>query len=137
MIDKVISAYLNSQHKYDIACNTLFRTYPKGLETEVLPYKVLKQIHEEAREPIYREHVTNYIYDHPDKYQILNVKNDMDVSVHRWTIDYPEDFILVEKIIKEIFPAKRDFSLHDVLNVFQRNQEWIHINQNIKSEKKP
>ena len=41
IIDKVVSHYLNHREKLDYASNTLERTYPRGLDTEVFSYNAL------------------------------------------------------------------------------------------------
>lgn len=134
VIDKVVNAYLESLEYYDFACNTLVRTYPKGLDTEVMTFKLLKQIHEEAKEIFYREHVTNYIYHHPEKFKILNIQNDFDASVHQWTLDTEEDFLLIQKIIQELYPNNKHFSFLDVLEILEKNPDWNLINKHVASQ---
>ncbi len=135
VIDKVVNHYLAHQNEYDYVSNTLTRTYPRGLDTEVIPYQVLKQVYEEASEQPCREHVTAYIYSNPQKFKLGNVSNNANESKHRWTIDTEEDFRLIEKIIQELYPQKKDFSLDDVLHVLQEKAEWYHINQHIEQKK--
>lgn len=137
VIDKVVSCYLEHQNEYDYVSNTLIRTYPRGLDTEVISYRILKQIYKEANEQIYREHVTTYLYNNYEKFKLLNVQNDFNESKHRWTVDTKEDFYLIEKIIQELYPKNNNFSINDVLNLLQENPEWYYINQHAKQKKFP
>ena len=43
-----------------------------------------------------REHVTPYIYNNK-KFKIKNFSSVKDLSYHRWTIDYKEDYLFAKK----------------------------------------
>jgi spore coat polysaccharide biosynthesis protein SpsF len=135
VIDQVVGYYLENQDQYDYVSNTLTRTYPRGLDTEVFPYEVLKRVHEEAKELTYREHVTAYIYYHPDQFRLCNVPNEKDESRHRWTVDTVEDFFLVKNILEKLYPTNSLFTLEDVIQVLQDKPEWIKINAHIEQKK--
>ena len=83
VIDKVISEHLGSDNDY--TSNTIKPTYPLGLNVEVLNYDVLEKAHREAKQDDEREHVTPYIWRHPEKFKIRNVANETDYSSIRWT----------------------------------------------------
>ncbi|WP_410981719.1 cytidylyltransferase domain-containing protein [Bacillus cereus] len=135
IIDKIVSCYLEQQNIYDYISNTLTRTYPRGLDTEVMPYRILKRTHEEANEPSYREHVTAYIYNNPGKFKLLNVQHDLDESKHRWTVDTKEDFILIKKIITKLYPVNNQFSFSDILNLLKQEPDLFYINSHIEQKK--
>ena len=135
VIDKVVEHYLEDKDRYDYVSNTLTRTYPRGLDTEVMSYEVLKRAHEEAKELMYREHVTAYIYHHPDQFRLCNVSNEKDESKHRWTVDTEEDFELIEKIIGKLYPENTHFNMDDVLKLIDRNPAWFDINSHVEQKK--
>jgi spore coat polysaccharide biosynthesis protein SpsF len=135
VIDKVVEHYLENKDRYDYVSNTLTRTYPRGLDTEVMSYEVLKRVHEEAKELVYREHVTAYIYHHPDQFRLCNVSNEKDESKHRWTVDTEEDFELIEKIISKLYPENTYFNMDDVLKLIDENPTWFDINSHIEQKK--
>ncbi|MCG6184556.1 glycosyltransferase family protein [Anoxybacillus sp. LAT_38] len=135
VIDKVVEHYLENKDRYDYVSNTLTRTYPRGLDTEVMSYEVLKRVHEEAKELVYREHVTAYIYHHPDQFRLCNVSNEKDESKHRWTVDTEEDFELIEKIISKLYPENTNFNMDDVLKLIDENPTWFDINSHIEQKK--
>jgi len=134
VINKVVGHYLENQNQYDYVSNTLTRTYPRGMDTEVLSYEGLKRDHEQARERTYREHVTAYIYHHPDQFRLCNVLNEKDESKHRWTVDTEEDFQLVERIISTIYPENNFFNMSDVLHLMDQNPTWFDINNHIEQK---
>ncbi|HEK9103242.1 glycosyltransferase family protein [Bacillus cereus] len=135
IIDKVVHCYLKQQNKYDYISNTLTRTYPRGLDTEVIPYRILKRTYEEANEPSHREHVTAYIYNNPGKFKLLNVQHDLDESKHRWTVDTKEDFILIKNIITRLYPVNSQFSFSDILNLLKQEPDLFYINSHIEQKK--
>ncbi|WP_117017289.1 cytidylyltransferase domain-containing protein [Aeribacillus pallidus] len=135
VIDKVVTHYLENKDRYDYVSNTLTRTYPRGLDTEVMSYEVLKRAHEEAKELMYREHVTAYIYHHPDQFRLCNVSNEKDESKHRCTVDTEEDFHLIKNILEMLYPTKPLFTFEDVIQILRSKPEWVQINAHIEQKK--
>ena len=133
-IDRVIKVYLDGKGEVDYAANTLERTYPRGMDCEVFSFEVLKEIHKLATEPSDREHVTAYIYKHPEKFRLKNVTASQNHSDHRWTVDTPEDFELIRRIIEELYPVKPEFTLADILEAIHRHPDWMKINQHVRQK---
>ena len=48
----------------------------------------------------------------------------------RLTVDYPEDFELAVKVIKNLHKEGEVFNLDDILDLFKRQQELLEINKN-------
>ncbi len=134
VMDKVIGLYINNLDKYDYVSNTLERTYPRGLDTEVFSITALEKTHREAREQSEREHVTLFIYRRPEHFQLANCGSDIDYSQHRWTVDTPEDFELIKLILQELYPVNNRFTWLDVLNLLNEHPEWVEINAMIKQK---
>ena len=131
VVDGVITAFRDNAEKFDYASNTLERTYPRGLDCEIFSTAVLEEIHGLAGDKADREHVTAYIYRHPEKYRLLNVPRILDVSRYRWTVDTPDDFELIRRILEALYPVNPKFRLDDCLRLFEQNPEWEKINQHI------
>jgi len=134
VINGVIKTYLDSRGELEYVANTLKRTYPRGLDCEVFSFEVLKEINGLATEISDREHVTSYIYRHPDKYRLKNVAGEEDHSSYRWTVDTPEDFELIRRIIEELYTVKPDFTMADCLEVMRRHPDWVKINQHVEQK---
>lgn len=113
LIDEVISYHLNGG--YDYSSNTLEPTFPDGLDIEVFKYKCLEQAWKEAVLPSQREHVTPFIYQHPDRFKIGNFKNMLDLSGLRWTVDEPADFELISLIYNSLYTKNPKFTTSDIL----------------------
>lgn len=130
--DKVIFAFLNDRMGVDMASNVVVRTYPRGLDTEVFSFKSLEEAWREAKESHEREHVTKYIYNHPDIFRIKNVTNDEDVSYLRWTVDEKPDLKFVEEIYKRLYREGKIFFMQDILKTLEKESDLILINRDVK-----
>ena len=134
IVDRVIGFYLKNSSSYDYVSNVLKRTYPRGMDCEVFSYRALQEADREARLPAEREHVTRFIYSHPERYRLGGVTHSEDQSRHRWTVDTPEDFELVRKILTELYPKKPDFTLNDVLTLLAAHPEWEKLNAHVRQK---
>jgi spore coat polysaccharide biosynthesis protein SpsF len=135
VIDQVIGFYLDHIEEYDYVTNCLKRTYPRGMDVEVLSFRVLHEAFTEAVEPEEREHVTPFVYHHPERYRLANVDFSENQEQHRWTVDTPEDFELVGKILTELYPTHPAFSLEDLLNLLRQHPDWANINAHVEQKK--
>ncbi|WP_071396773.1 cytidylyltransferase domain-containing protein [Bacillus tuaregi] len=136
IIDAVISEYLSNLDDYDYVSNTLERTFPRGLDVEVMSMKALEQAHHEARSGVHREHVTSYLYSHPEKFSLGTVKNSFDASQYRLTVDTEEDFQLISRLIHHFSTKGMDFvPFKDILRVLEEKPDWTLINAHIEQKK--
>jgi spore coat polysaccharide biosynthesis protein SpsF len=134
IVDCLIQNYLDRQPPVDYLSNCLERTYPRGMDAEIFSFKSLKEAFQEATAQPDREHVTPFIYRQPQRYRIAHLKDKEDNSHHRWTVDTPEDFQLIKKIIISLSLETQDFSLKNYLNSIEKHPEWSKINQAIEQK---
>jgi spore coat polysaccharide biosynthesis protein SpsF (cytidylyltransferase family) len=132
VIDHVIKHYLNSDCDY--CSNSLQRTYPRGLDTEVFSFDALSKAWNESKKKYEREHVTPYIIDNPDKFKLLNVSNDINLSHLRWTLDTKEDFEFIDAVYQRIYLEKHIFFMDDILDLLDYEPELIDINKHIEQK---
>jgi spore coat polysaccharide biosynthesis protein SpsF len=123
------------REKCDYASNAVVRTYPRGLDTEVMTRAALDRSNREAKDPADREHVTQYINDHPDLFRMHDVVDSEDHSDLRWTVDTEDDFRLVEKIYGH-FGTNAAFEYADVLDLIRKNPSWSEINRHVEQKKR-
>ncbi|WP_209124817.1 cytidylyltransferase domain-containing protein [Alkalihalobacillus sp. BA299] len=135
VIDKVVNCYLENSDQYDYVSNTLNRTYPRGLDTEVMSYGALKAVNAKAQKQHDREHVTAYICNNPKVFRLGNITDNCVNKHHRWTVDTEEDFLLIKNIIETLYPINKYFTLEDVIHILQDNPKWVEINTHIKQKK--
>lgn len=128
VIDKVVQAFLNQ--KPDYASNTIHRTYPRGLDIEVMTMDSLARAWREAAESHQRVHVTPYIYQNPDKFRIISVNGETDYSYYRWTVDTQEDLDFVRAVYTR-FGDNDKFNWRDVLALLVQEPSLVDINRHI------
>ncbi len=112
------------------------RTYPVGMDVRVFPLSILEKVAKLTNDPVDHEHATNYIWEHPDRFKLVNLDSDLPVWARqlRLTVDTPEDFDLITRIFEELYPSNAQFSLADILSLMERHPELQEINQNIQQK---
>ncbi len=133
VIDHIIDSYRTE--KVDYISNGMTRTFPRGLDAEIFSFDILERTNKEATLEYEREHVTPYIYHHPEMFSLKSFLNIEDLSFHRWTIDTEEDFELIKIIYDSLYRKKEIFLLDDILKLFTENPDLIKINQHIEQKK--
>lgn len=133
IVDRVVWEFLDLQPEIDHACNVLpRRTFPRGLDTEVMRFDVLEQAWREDLNPAWREHVTPYIHHNPDLFRIHDIINEVDYSHMRWTVNTSKDLAFVRRVYDR-FGHDR-FSWHEVLAALEEHPEWLEINRHIEQK---
>ena len=92
----------------------------------------LERAWREAREAAFREHVTPYIYRHPEKFRVVPFLADRDYSDQRWTVDTPEDRALVLKLFEHF--GHDHFNWREILAVLEEHPDWRDINRHIQQK---
>ncbi|MFJ8517778.1 cytidylyltransferase domain-containing protein [Lysinibacillus xylanilyticus] len=133
VVDKTIQYFVDNNFEY--VSNTVDRTYPRGLDTEVFTFAALEKAYDEAVLKRDREHVTAYFYTNLDVFKIGSVRDELDYSRYRWTVDTEEDFQLIKNIIEKLYSENPQFTLHDIVKLMEENPEWFYLNSHIEQKK--
>jgi spore coat polysaccharide biosynthesis protein SpsF len=128
LVDETIRVFKDGRADY--ASDVLPRTYPRGLDSEVFTSVALERAWREAREPHEKEHVTPYLYEHPEIFRLASARGDVDYSHYRWTLDTPEDLILLRAIYSR-FDNRDDFHWQDVIALMEREPELAELNSQV------
>lgn len=134
IIDRMLEQFISSGQTIDYMSNVVERTFPRGLDTEIMTFDSLSKAAKEAVSSFDREHVTPYIYNNPDRFKVTNFKNEKDYSRYRWTVDTIEDFNLITQIYNELYVPNKLFLLDDIIDLMNRKPELNKINENIKQK---
>lgn len=132
VVERVIAYYRD--HEVDYAGNTLTLTYPRGMDTEVFSLRALEEAAQRAHLPSEREHVTLFMYTHPELFRLANVPYFNDMSKYRLTVDTQEDFNLVKSVLQELYPRNPNFTLEDILRYLEKNPEIARINAHVRQK---
>jgi len=91
VIDGVVGSIKNA----DFASNVFHRTFPKGLDVEVMWFDTLSRLHRLAETPEEIEHVTWRVYQKRWEFQSVNYEDVEDNSGENWCVDHPEELALI------------------------------------------
>ena len=119
VIDRGIDTFLNNN--VDFVTNHFEPTYPEGLDMEVYSFQALERSWNEAKRPSESEHVFPYIQNNPDKFKIINFKQDTNYSHLRWTIDHQCDFDMTKLIYSYLYKSKPIFLQQDILDLIEKH----------------
>lgn len=133
-IDQVVNLYTKSN--VDYASNTIARTYPRGLDTEVFSLEALFKADALAVEGPNREHVTLYMYRHPDTFKLTNLAAPAVLSRPdlRLCVDTQEDFDLIAAIYSELYREGEIINIRDVIALIDSKPELAQINAHIEQK---
>lgn len=104
--------------------NAVWRTYPDGLDVEVMSRELLMEAAEGADAPYDREHVTPWIQRHARHVPIVQ---DVDLSAVRWVLDTPDDYEAIAAIYTHLHPARPDFDAPDIYRLQIERPELLRI----------
>ncbi len=131
IIDMVIEEYLKDK-TYDFVANVLERTFPIGLDVEVIALSALETAYNEAKKDYQREHVSDYIYENPDKFKLKNIVAPAKYNKPelRITLDTKEDYMLLCAVYDYLYYKNNSFSSEEVVKLFSEKPWFACINNN-------
>lgn len=109
-----------------------------GFWAEAVKLSALEKVEELTNDNFYFEHVTNYIYGHPNIFnteflQIPEYLHDTDI---RLTIDTKADFEIAKELYSELL-NEGEFSIKQIFNKVLERKDWLQImSGEIKKQKK-
>jgi spore coat polysaccharide biosynthesis protein SpsF len=125
LVDQTIRAF--QVQGADYASNGMQPTYPQGLDVEVFTAAALNLAWQNARQRYEREHVTPYLYEHPELFRIASVVGTHDYSRYRWTLDTSEDMELLRAIYAR-FDGAESFTWREVIALMEREPQLAELN---------
>ena len=111
-----------------------------GFWGEVVTLSALKKAHEETSESVYREHVTNYIHQHPKKFKVKLV-NAPDYLFYRddirLTVDNQADFIMMQEIFSRLMEEAIPLEPKHIVQWIDKHSSYLSLmNKQIELNKK-
>ncbi len=133
LIDPVIVSRVIQRYRelgVDYVSNCLEVTFPSGMETQVFARNILADVARRTSDPVDHEHVSYYIYTHPELYSLGNVAAEgIDARTDlRLTLDEPADLALIREVFTALRPQRADFSLGDIARFLDANPAIAALN---------
>lgn len=132
IIDETVNAFLAGD--YDYVANVLERTYPIGMDVQVFSTAILADAASRTDDPIDHEHVSLYIYRHPEFYKVHNLVAAKKLTRPdlRLTLDTPQDLALIRNLFDSLYPDNPTFSLADIIAYLDANPVVAALNAGVQ-----
>ncbi len=132
LVEQTIQMFLHNTCEF--ASNSLIRSYPDGMDTQVFALETLKRSAALTNDPLDREHVTLHICNHPELFRPVNLIAPPDLY---WpelglTLDEKEDYELLKNLIEYFGPSRPYFSCREIIELLRTRPEWVAINQEVR-----
>ena len=127
LVDEMVRFFLENRGRFDLVTNRHPLTYPDGLDFDVLPREALERAGREATAPHHREHAVPFFWETGMRvHNVVDPENRF--RRHRWTLDYPEDYELIRRIVEALDRDGEHFGTRDILAFLEKNPELSSLN---------
>jgi spore coat polysaccharide biosynthesis protein SpsF (cytidylyltransferase family) len=123
---RVVGRYLEGD--LDYVSNYKPPTFPDGLDTEVFSFAAIDEAQKNAERASEREHVTPYIWQHPENFRLANITQKVDHSGLCWTLDSPQDLEMMQALAAHLEMRLVDARYRDLMKVIRDHPEVAAIN---------
>jgi len=120
----------------DYTSNTLSRSFPHGVDAEVVNADVLQEAFEQATEKYETEHVTPYVYKtHPERFRLGRLEADpaRRGPQIRITLDTPDDYLLLRAVF-DLLGDPLTFVTADIVRLFAQRPWLQEINGRVQQK---
>ena len=126
-IDQAINHHVNTNSMY-----TTTEDLPRGMRSEIIDFKFLKNLHMRLVDPSMTEYMTWYL-DRPDKWKVSKIKADQQLQrrEYRVTVDTREDYDSVKMIYDKLYKGK-PISSYEIVKAIDEDDTIRMVNDNIK-----
>ncbi len=142
LTDPQIVAAVLAAHRagdYDFSYNEVPADFPRGYDVEVVKSETLRWLAARCQDPISREHVTAYFFEHGADFKIFKLppaRPGADFSRFRLVLDEAPDYELLRRIFDRQ-AGKRLFGLADVLELLEAQPALAEINRGVTQKEPP
>lgn len=121
-VDYLIEFYF--EKKVDYVSNIIERSFPRGFDVQVFSTEILEKVNQMTQSPVDHEHVSLYIYTHPEIFTLANWfapihLNHPEIEI---TLDTQADYELIREIYEALYPQNIDFSSADIMALLAKDE---------------
>ncbi len=129
-----LEAYLKMNDENLYLSNSIERTYPRGFDYEIFSFGLLEDAYKNADRVPELEHVTPYIRSNRSgKVNVYNISNTENYGSLRITLDTPEDFELISRLIDDYHAEKIGYK--EITEILINHPELVAINAHVEQKK--
>jgi spore coat polysaccharide biosynthesis protein SpsF len=128
LVDRMLKLYADNADRYDYCSNLFPRTYPRGLEVEVVPLPTLKKINEIIPEFMNNYNIADIINEHPKDFRIGNIADGINRSMFKWAVNSMNDYQFVTEICQQLYRPGGFFGREDIFDLLRSKPELMAVN---------
>ena len=122
-------------HSFDYVSAGTGSGFPRGMDTEVFSYELLKEAYHNATQDYEKEHVTPYFYKTcADRLKFGQHINKNDHSKYRLTLDEDDDYQAIQAVYKKLY-YRTDFVYDELISVLEKNPYIYELNASVEQKK--
>ena len=127
-VDEMVACYQSGT--YDYVGNAQKRNFPRGLDAEVFSRKALMEAARGAWHARHWEHVTPYIYEHPEQFSLHTILAPKELAHpgFRLCVDTEQDLELIRAIYRRLAVPFRILDVREVIDLLLHDAELAAIN---------
>ena len=127
LVDELVEYFLSHEGEYELVTNRHPLTFPDGLDADVFSMAALTEAWKNAQTAYQREHTIPYFWEAGRR--VFNFQHPDNLFLrYRWTLDYPEDYVLIRQIYEHLYRPGHVFGLNDILHLLSQHPELSQIN---------
>jgi len=121
IVDEAVRLALASGADY--TSNRVHRTFPAGMEVEVITARALRLAAAELRDPEARVSPTAAIRAQPERFPQTHLRARRDWSHLDWRVKTPADLAFARSVYDALHPVDPNFGMGDVLDLVESHQD--------------
>jgi spore coat polysaccharide biosynthesis protein SpsF len=131
LLDACVFAYFATNVHF--ASNCILSTLPRGTDVKVFSTETLAEVAGLTEDAADHEHVSLYIYEHPERYTAVTLRafGRLRRPEWRWTVDTAEDLDFVRAVVSEL---GHDFSTIEAVTLLESRPDLVAINKHVRQK---
>lgn len=131
--DRLIAKHLSTGADYTHNLTVWGSGMALGTGCEVLTFEALEASWNEGLQPHHREHVDEYVYEHPELFHIemISAPRELRRPEFRLTVDTTEDFDLMREIYLRLYRSGEIIAVEDVIGLLEDEPHLLEINWHV------
>jgi spore coat polysaccharide biosynthesis protein SpsF (cytidylyltransferase family) len=129
-LDRIVSRHLDTGADYTHNITVWGSGMPLGTGAEIFRFATLEASWRDGNEPDHREHVDEYVGEHPELFRIERVEAPPSLRRpnFRLTVDTPNDLELLRRIYGLLYRPGEIIELREVVELLDANRSLVEIN---------
>jgi spore coat polysaccharide biosynthesis protein SpsF len=131
--DRVIERHLEARSDYAHNITVWGGQTPLGTGVEIFTFDALEVSWREGQEPHHREHVDEYVGEHPERFhiEVVVASPALRRPELRLTVDTPDDLELVREIYRRLYHPGQVIPLAEVVSLLDANPRLTELNRHV------